>query len=108
MTTKAEVRSYVLAQASSTGVWVAKIDHMVENESHYNPKAIGDMQIICARTGKPVRARGLWQITQCYHPEISDAQAFDPEWSTAWALNIIANSKKDCVSQWTQCAKWYQ
>ena len=109
--TKANIRAYVLYQASSTGVWVDKIDHMVENESHYDPTAIGDMKLICQygkNKGKPVRAKGIWQITDCGHPEITDEQAFDIEWSTAWALSIISKSQKDCRNQWTTCDSWYK
>jgi hypothetical protein len=107
-----DVRSYVLAEAKKAGVWVAKIDHIVSRESQYNANAKGDLDIICAdkrspHYGEPVYARGLWQITRCFHPDITDAQAFDPEWSTAWALGKIASSKKLCLMLWTECRTWY-
>jgi hypothetical protein len=107
------VKEYVLQQAKLAGVHVAKIDYMVKNESHYNPKATGDHDIICLNKkskyyGEPVYARGLWQITRCWHPEITDEQAFDPEFSTAWALSIIASSKQDCIRQWATCDNWYK
>lgn len=107
MVSTTTVKEYVLEQAKIAGVHVAKVDHMAEHESHYNTKAVGDMNITCERTGKPVRARGIFQITECFHPEVSDEQAFDYKWATAWALNIIAHSKKDCISQWATCASWY-
>lgn len=109
--TKEEARVYVLAEAKKKGVWVEKIEFIASTEGHYNVRALGDMDLICKygpNKGKPVRAKGAWQITDCGHPEITDEQAFDLEWSTEWSLNVIASSKKDCMIQWTQCAKWYE
>lgn len=113
MDTKEEVREYVITQAKISGVHVAKIDYIVTNESHYNPKAIGDMDVPCTNKkspiyGKSAHARGIWQITRCWYPEITDEQAHSVEWSTKWALKVIANSKKDCVTQWTTCRNWYK
>lgn len=48
---------------------------IMQCESGGNPRAIGDNG----------NSRGLWQISKIYHPEVSDAQAFNPEWSTQWA-----------------------
>lgn len=31
------------------------------------------------------RDRGVWQINAAWHPEVSDAQAFDPAWASRWA-----------------------
>ena len=50
-------------------------------ESGLNPYAIGDRGY----------SRGLWQIHKTYHKEVTDQQAFDPEWSTRWALKHIKN-----------------
>jgi len=33
------------------------------------------------------KSRGIWQIWKPAHPTITDAQAYDLEWSTHWALN---------------------
>jgi hypothetical protein len=69
-----------------------------------NPQAVGDMNIY--RNGKPVRARGIWQITQAYHPEISDSEAFDPIWSTEYVMPILKN-KKLCEQEFTTCRIYY-
>lgn len=45
-------------------------------ESGINPKAIGDHGW----------SYGIWQIYLKAHPNITKAQAQDPEWSTRWAL----------------------
>ena len=76
---------------------------IAENESQTNPNVPnGDMNIICKRTGKPVRARGLFQITECYHPEISDQWAFDSTFSIIWAVHQIADEKK-CRKEFSTC-----
>lgn len=37
--------------------------------------------------------RGLFQINSRYHPEATDALAYDPEWSTRWACKVILSKK---------------
>lgn len=32
--------------------------------------------------------RGLWQINSKAHPEVTEAQAFDPVWATAYAYQV--------------------
>lgn len=56
-------------------------------ESRFNPKAIGDMDIIIK--GQPVYSRGLFQISKFYHPNITDEQAFDVTWSANWVMTMI-------------------
>ena len=56
-------------------------------ESGLNPLAVGDGG----------QSRGLWQIHRPSWPEITDAQAFDPEWSTAWAVEKL----KSRPAHWT-------
>jgi|TARA_R100001530_G_scaffold107198_1_gene74930 hypothetical protein len=49
--------------------------------------------------GDDGHARGLFQIHDIHHPEITDAQADSIDWSTRWAIQVIVNEK-----QW---AEWY-
>lgn len=79
-----------------------RLNYIVTKESQWNEKAVGDMDITCKRTGEPVRARGLLQITECYYPEISDECAFDAECSLDKMIKLIANDET-CYSQWTTC-----
>jgi len=44
--------------------------------------------------------RGIVQINREAWPEITDEQAFDPEWSLNWAAEKIANGESDI---WTVC-----
>lgn len=63
------------------------------------------MDLTCKRDGLPVRSRGLFQISRCYHPEISDAQAFDIASSTEWAMSQMQDLTK-CYKEWTACKKY--
>ncbi len=90
------------SQLYSQPLWVIK--HIVDHESMASTTKIGDMTIICPvgiNKGKPVRARGVIQITECYHPEITDEEAFDPNFS----LNYLGSelSKGKCKAEWSTC-----
>lgn len=78
------------------------VHYIVKKESQYNPKAVGDMNLICERTGRPVRARGILQITECWYPDVSDECAFDVTCSLDRMLPVM---KTDCESQWSTCPK---
>lgn len=82
-----------------------KIIYIARCESQLNHQAIGDGNLTCASTKKPMRSRGIWQINECGHPEINDAQAFDPAWSTAWAMEVF--KKGDEAKEWQRCANKY-
>lgn len=88
----------------------AQTHYIVDKESGYIYNEVGDDFPCPAKNspnyGKPVRAKGIMQITDCYHPEITDAQAFDPEWSLRWALPLIKD-KKTCLKEWTTCRWWF-
>lgn len=81
---------------------------MVEHESGFNPNDVGDMDLTCPigpYKGKPVYAQGIWQITRCYHGEVSHEQALDVVWSTQWAMDRLKD-KDTCKKEWTTC-RWY-
>lgn len=84
------------------GVSSSTMSTIINRESMFDPKKTGDMHIICPRTGRPVRARGLAQITECYHPEISDAEAYDAHFSLIFLAESLAAGK---CWQWTTCPK---
>lgn len=88
--------------ATEYGIATTTLYNLVMGESSLNPNALGDMDSKCpvgANKGLPVRARGLLQITQCYNADITDAQAFSPDWSLNWGANIIA--KGEAWKHWT-------
>jgi len=84
---------------------VSKLDYIVKNESQYKEGAIGDMNLTCRRTGLPVRARGILQITECYYPEISDECAFNAYCSLEKMILLIKDDKT-CYTQWTTCRNY--
>ncbi len=91
-------------KALQYNVSAERVHYIVKKESQYNPKAVGDMNIICKRTGLPVRARGILQITECYYPNISDECAFDARCSLDRMLPVMREDK-NCLSQWSTCTK---
>lgn len=62
-------------------------------ESSLNPAAVGDLRLGVSR--------GVFQISRRWHPDITDAQAFDPDWSSEWAARQFA---KGNARIWT-CAR---
>lgn len=105
-TPQAHVRSFALEHNVSPEL----LDYVVSHESHYNSSEIGDLYITCKSgpyKGKSVYARGPLQITRCYHPDITDAQAFDLDWSLAWALPYLQDKQK-CIGMWTTCRMYYE
>lgn len=79
--------------------WV--VEHIIEKESGGDPLTVGDMHLTCERTGRPVRARGAGQITECYHPEVSDQQAFDLEFAVDFVARAVAEGK--CRQEYSTC-----
>lgn len=105
-TSTTTVAEYVAQEARDAGVPLARALYVARVESKgFDAFATGDMDITCPRgpnKGKPVRARGLWQITECYHPEVTDAEAYSFIWSTQWALPRLKNPAT-CRQEWTAC-----
>lgn len=83
-----EIKTYVQAQAAEYGVNPKLALWIVKHESEFNPTARGDGEA----------SRGLWQISRIYHPEVSDAAAFDVVSSTAWSLERIRSGR---VNEWS-------
>jgi hypothetical protein len=83
-----QVKAYIQAQAMEHGVNPKLALWIVKHESEFNPHAKGDGEA----------SRGLWQISKIYHPEVSDAAAFDVASSTAWSLERIRAGK---VKEWS-------
>ncbi len=101
-TSTTSVAIFIESQSRLNFVPVKRALAVSGGESHFIASSTGDMNIICPRTGKPVRARGIWQITECYHPEVSDEQAYDVASSTAWAMDRLGDDET-CKQEWTQC-----
>lgn len=81
----------------------------VEHESHFNPKADGDNDLICnlpksPNFGKQIHSRGIFQINDCAWPEVTNEQAFDVNFSIAWAIPKL----KTTPEIWTAYKLWKQ
>ncbi len=100
----------VSCYAKKYGVPDELAHYVVRNESHYNPNELGDEHIICkegVNKGKPVNARGLVQITECYYPEVTDEQAYDPNFNLEFGMKLMKD-KKTCMNQFTTCRNYYR
>lgn len=103
---KTEIKDKVDCYADLHKVDRELAHYIVSEESEYNPKAVGDMYIHCERTNSPVKARGLMQITRCYHPNVTDAQAFDADENLDYGMKL-ASKKSLCRQQFSTCDRYY-
>ena len=92
------VKAYVQTQAVEHGVNPKLALWIVQHESQYNPQAKGDGEA----------SRGLWQISKIYHPEVSDAMAFNVASSTKWSLARIRSGKANEWSTYRFCRILYE
>jgi Transglycosylase SLT domain len=92
------VKAFVEAQALKRGVDLRLAIWIVKHESQFNPRAKGDGEA----------SRGLWQISKIYHPEVSDAVAFNAASSTEWSLGRIREGKAYEWSTYRFCRTLYK
>src|SRR5713226_3963196 len=97
-TTALAVKAYVQTQAMEYGVNPKLALWIVKHESEFNPHAKGDGEA----------SRGLWQISKIYHPEVSDAVAFNVASSTEWSLERIRSGKVNEWSTYRFCKTLYE
>jgi Transglycosylase SLT domain len=93
-----EVKAYVQTEAVDHGVNPKLALWIVKHESQFNPRAKGDGEA----------SRGLWQISKIYHPEVSDAVAFNVASSTEWSLERIRSGKVNEWSTYRFCRTLYE
>jgi hypothetical protein len=93
-----EVKAYVQSEAAQHGVDPQLALWIVKHESSFNPRARGDGEA----------SRGLWQISKIYHPEVTDAMAFDVRSSTEWSLGRIRSGNVNEWSSYRNCRTLYQ
>jgi hypothetical protein len=95
--TPLQVKAYVRTEALEHGVNPQLALWIVKHESSFNPRAKGDGEA----------SRGLWQISRIYHPEVSDAEAFNVASSTEWSLERIRSGKASEWSSYRFCRTLY-
>jgi hypothetical protein len=96
--TAREVKTYIQTQARAYGVNPNLALWIVKHESQFDPHAKGDGEA----------SRGLWQISKIYHPEVSDAVAFNVASSTEWSLGRIRSGKVNEWSTYRFCRTLYE
>ena len=91
------IQAYVEGAARTRGVDPQTAEWIVAHESDHQPEAIGDGG----------ESRGLWQINKSWHPEVSDACAYDVTCSTKWSLGRIRAGHIDEWNTWKYCKERY-
>ncbi|MBZ5659334.1 MAG: transglycosylase SLT domain-containing protein [Acidobacteriia bacterium] len=92
------VRAYVQNAARTSGVNPRIAEWIVAHESRHHPEATGDGG----------ESRGLWQINKEWHPEVSDACAYNVRCSTDWSLERIRDGYADEWSTWKYCREKFE
>lgn len=103
LTTIEERKAYAVQKARENGIPVERALYIIEHEGGYFNTEDGDMDLICKRTGKPVRARGPWQITECYYPQVPDETTDDFKKSTDYVFDNGLLKEGTCQSQFSTC-----
>ena len=106
-TSKKSMQDIAYRMAKEYKVPYALVEYMVAGESSWRPKALGDMNQTCKRTGKPIRARGILQLTECYWGHITDVCAFDVACALKVSLPLMAK-KETCMREWSTCRRYYR
>jgi len=92
------IRAYVEGAAKTRGVNPQVAEWIVTHESRDYPEATGDGG----------ESRGLWQINKTWHPEVSDACAYNVTCSTDWSLGRIRAGHVDEWSTWKYCKERFE
>jgi hypothetical protein len=94
---------YVAHHAERLGLSGEMVVCIATYESRFRANAIGDRHLTCPITGQKQRSRGIFQISDCFHPEVSDEVAFSIPDSTEWALKRIKQGYGDEWSTFERC-----
>ena len=92
------IRAFVEGAARTRGVNPQVAEWIVTHESRHHPEATGDGG----------ESRGLWQINKAWHPEVSDACAYNVTCSTDWSLERIRAGHVDEWSTWKHCKERFE
>ena len=90
------------------GAYPEIVEYVVMNESKKDwrdrllPCGDGD-QHIDDPDGNPHRSRGIVQINEYWHPEVSDAAAYDPDFAILFLIKGLRDGK---CHEWTTCRKF--
>lgn len=88
LTEKEDMRAYAVREAREEGVSSSVVLAVIQCESQWHVFALGDHG----------HSRGLVQIHNLYHPEVSDEEAYDPKFAIHFLIGAL---KKGQGNQWT-------
>ena len=92
------IQAYLESAAKTRGVDPQVAEWIVTHESGHRPGVTGDGG----------ESRGLWQINKAWHPEVSDACAYNVSCSTDWSLERIRAGHIDEWSTWKYCKERFE
>jgi len=95
-----EIQSIIKAKSAEYGVDPIIPIVIIQNESQYDPKAKGDKNYVCERTGEIAPSHGLVQINECWHPEVTLEQAHDVEFAVEFLVKALSEGK---CKLWSTC-----
>jgi hypothetical protein len=96
------IKDYLIDETKLFGLDTNVVIWIVSKESQFDPNKQGDDNI-CNNINsinykKRTVSRGLFQISSCYHPEISDACAYNIKCATQWSLQHMADGY---INEWS-------
>lgn len=104
LTSKEEMVAYVRQEAVKASVSPDLAEYIVTHESQWNCEARGDLEPMA--DGVPAYARGCWQITQKYHPNVPDSCTDDIRCSTQYSLPLLKD-RSVCIREFSTCRSYY-
>ena len=103
-TSSSTIKVYLTEMAIKHEIPIERMLWIAEKESQWETDRVGDIDKVCP-DGRQMRARGLWQIVNCWH-DISDEEAFSVVSSTIYAIPYLKN-KPEIWSGYRYCQKWF-
>ena len=89
-----EIEEYVDSEALKYGIPTSTVDYIVSHESGWvvDPP-LNDVAIckyhLSSKYGQMTASRGLFQLNDCYNPQVSIVCALNPYCATDWSLSEI-------------------
>lgn len=83
-----DLAELITSAAQQHGVNPALLAANLQQESSLNPTSVN------ADPERGFRARGMAQIVDKFHPEVTDQQAFDPNFAVPWAAKYLSDKMR--------------
>jgi len=99
----ADLTALIRSAAEQAGVPPNLLLRLLQHESNLNPQAVS---VNRGGSAPGSRDRGIAQINDYWHPEVTDQQASDPQFAIPWAAHYLAARYDECGS-WSGAAQAY-